>query len=217
MPIPYQKIIDVAVFGRARPLFGGPAKVSTPEWPQPSPFVTDVAKAKQLLAEAGYPNGLETTLSFDLGAAVVNEPLCVLVQEGLAEAGIKATINKIAGANWRAAFTKKTLPLHNQMFGGWFNYPDFYFFVVYNGAEATIYNSMDYHSAEMDKAIEGAHFTTDQNVYKENAIKFIQLAFDDLPAIPLFQPYLNLAMLPNVTGYRYLFHRQLDYRHFAKV
>ncbi len=215
--IPYQKIIDVAVFGRARPLFGGPAKVSTAEWPQPSPFVTDVAKAKQLLAEAGYPNGLETTLSFDLGAAVVNEPLCVLVQEGLAEAGIKATINKIAGANWRAAFTKKTLPLHNQMFGGWFNYPDFYFFVVYNGAEATIYNSMDYHSAEMDKAIEGAHFTTDQNVYKENAIKFIQLAFDDLPAIPLFQPYLNLAMLPNVTGYRYLFHRQLDYRHFAKV
>ena len=107
--IPYQKIIDVAVFGRARPLFGGPAKVSTAEWPQPSPYVTDLAKAKQLLAEAGYPNGFETTLSFDLGAAVVNEPLCVLVQESLAEIGIKATINKIAGANWRAAFTKKTL------------------------------------------------------------------------------------------------------------
>ena len=40
------------------------------------------------------------------------------------------------------------------MFGGWFNFPDFYFFIVYNGAEATIYNSMDYHSAEMDKAID---------------------------------------------------------------
>ena len=33
----------------------------------------------------------------------------------------------------------------------------------------------------------------------------------------LFQPYLNLATQNNVTGYRYLFHRQLDYRHFAKI
>jgi peptide/nickel transport system substrate-binding protein len=215
--IPYQKIIDVALYGRARPLFGGPAKVTTTEWPQPSPYTTDLAKAKQLLAEAGFSDGFETTLSFDLGAAVVNEPLCVLIQESLAQIGIKATINKIAGSNWRAAFTQKTLPLHNQMFGGWFNFPDFYFFIVYNGAEATIYNSMDYHSAEMDQAIAAAHYTTDPKVYDENVVKFIQLSFDDVPAIPLFQPYLNLATQLDVTGYRYLFHRQLDYRHFTKI
>ena len=109
------------------------------------------------------------------------------------------------------------MPLHNQMFGGWFNYPDFYFFVVYNGTSDTIYNSMDYHSAEMDQAIDAAHYATDPEVYDRNAKRFIQLAFDDLPAVPLFQPYLNVAMRPNVIGYRYLFHRQLDYRHMAKV
>ena len=215
--IPYQKIIDVALFGRARPLSGGPAKVTTAEWPQPSPYTTDLAKAKQLLAEAGYPDGFETALAFDFGSAVVNEPLCVLIQESLAQIGVKASINKIAGSNWRAAFTKKTLPLHNQMFGGWFNFPDFYFLIVYNGADATIYNSMDYHSAEMDKAIATAHYATDRKVYDENVVKAIQLSFDDVPAIPLFQPYLNLATQTNVTGYRYLFHRQLDYRHFAKI
>ena len=32
---------------------GGPSEVTTTEWPQPSPYVTDLAKAKQLLAEAG--------------------------------------------------------------------------------------------------------------------------------------------------------------------
>ena len=31
--------------------------------------MTNLAKARQLLAEAGYPNGFETTLSFDLGFA----------------------------------------------------------------------------------------------------------------------------------------------------
>jgi peptide/nickel transport system substrate-binding protein len=215
--IPYQKIIDVAVYGRARGLFGGPDQVTTSEWPQPHRYVTDPAKARRLLAEAGYPDGFETTLSFDLGAAVVNEPLCVLIQEALGQIGIKATIEKIAGSNWRAAFTQKKMPLHNQMFGGWFNFPDFYFFIVYNGNPATIYNSMAYDNPEMDKAIDLAHYTTDKAVYEHNARKFIQLAFDDLPAIPLFQPYLNVAMHPDVTGYRYLFHRQLDFRHMAKA
>jgi peptide/nickel transport system substrate-binding protein len=215
--LPYQKIIDVAVHGRARPLFGGRDTVTTSEWPQPHRYVTDPAKARQLLAEAGYPNGFETTLSFDLGAAVVNEPLCVLVQEALGQVGIKVTLEKIAGANWRAAFTKKTMPLHSQVFGGWFNFPDFYFYIVYNGEPSTIYNSMAYHNPEMDKAIEAAHYTTDQDVYQRNAKRFIQMSFDDLPAVPLFQPYLNIAMQPGITGYRYLFHRQLDYRHMAKA
>jgi peptide/nickel transport system substrate-binding protein len=141
----------------------------------------------------------------------------VLVQEALARVGIKARLDKIAGANWRAAFSKRTMPLHSQMFGGWFNYPDFYFFVVYNGTSDTIYNSMDYHNPQMDEAIEAAHYATDPALYERNAKRFIQLAFDDVPAVPLFQPYLNTAMRPNVTGYRYLFHRQLDYRHMAKV
>ena len=69
--IPYQKIMDAAMFGRGEKMFGGPASVTTVDWPQPSPYTTDLAKAKQLLAEAGHPEGFETTLSFDLGFAVV--------------------------------------------------------------------------------------------------------------------------------------------------
>ena len=61
-----------------------PTRPTEVAWPQPTKYVTDIAKAKALLAEAGYPNGFETTLSFDLGFAGVNEPLCVLVQESLA-------------------------------------------------------------------------------------------------------------------------------------
>jgi hypothetical protein len=64
-------------------MFGAAAQPTEVAWPQPHKLHTDIAKAKQLLAEAGYPNGFETTLSFDLGFATVNEPLCVLVQESL--------------------------------------------------------------------------------------------------------------------------------------
>ena len=61
--IPYQKIMEAAIYKRGRPLFGGPDKIMTPAWPQPHHYVTDLSKAKQLLAEAGFPNGFETTLS----------------------------------------------------------------------------------------------------------------------------------------------------------
>src|SRR5207344_597940 len=82
--IPYQKIMDAVLFGLAKPMFGAaPGTPTEVAWPQPHGFNTDIAKAKALMAEAGYPNGFDTTLSFDLGFAGVNEPLCVLTQESL--------------------------------------------------------------------------------------------------------------------------------------
>ena len=57
--IPYQKIMDVVLFGLANPMFGAPAgKTTDVAWPQPTKFNTDIAKAKALLAEAGYPERL---------------------------------------------------------------------------------------------------------------------------------------------------------------
>ena len=214
--IPYQKIMDAAMFGRARPLFGGPAAVTSADWPQPSPYRTDIAKAKQLLAEAGFPNGFETTLSFDLGAAVTNEPLAVLVQESLAQIGIKTTIDKIPGANWRAEFSKKSLPFITNAFGGWLNFPDYFFYWTYHGQNA-IFNTMSYQNPVMDKLIDEARFAADPKRYEELAEGFIKIAIDEVPRIPLYQPYLNVAMQQSVTGYRYWFHRQLDYRQLGRA
>src|SRR5258708_39591187 len=114
--------MDGVMFGGGKQLFGGPADVTATEWPQPGPYDTDLLKAKRLLAEAGLPDGFETTLSFDLGYAVTQEPLCTLVQESLGQIGIKVTLNKIPGANWRAEFAKKTLPFLVTIFGAWLNY-----------------------------------------------------------------------------------------------
>jgi peptide/nickel transport system substrate-binding protein len=214
--IPYQKIMDAAMFGRGKPMFGGPAEVTTAAWPQPHPYVTDLAKAKQLLAEAGKPDGFETTLSFDLGFAVTNEPLCVLLQESLGQIGIKVTLNKIPGANWRAEFSKKTLPFITNVFGGWLNYPEYFFYWTYHGQNA-IFNTMSYQNPAMDKLIDAARFETDPAKYKEEVEGFIGIAFAEVPRVPLFQPYLDIAMQKNIAGYRYWFHRQLDYRQLAKT
>jgi peptide/nickel transport system substrate-binding protein len=68
----------------------------------------------------------------------------------------------------------------------------------------------------MDKLIETARFETDKAKYEEAVKGFVKLAWDDVPRIPLYQPFLDVAMQPNISGYRYWFHRQLDYRQLKK-
>src|SRR6195256_2484813 len=204
--IPYQKIMDVVLFGLANPLFGAPvSKTTDVAWPQPTKFNTDIAKAKALLTEAGFPDGFETTLSFDLNFAGVNEPICVLTQESLAQIGIKTTINKIPGANWRTELTKKVLPLYTNVFSGWLDYPEYFFIWCYHGKNS-IFNTMSYQSKPMDALIDGASAAAaigDQAPYDKDVKGFVDLAFADVPRIPLYQPYVNVAMQKNVSGYQY--------------
>jgi peptide/nickel transport system substrate-binding protein len=217
--VPYQKIMDAALFGLAKPMFGGADKASEAVWPQAHKYNTDLAKAKQLLAEAGYPNGFETTLSFDLGFATINEPLCVLTQESLAQIGIKAEINKVPGANWRTELNKKVMPLYTNVFSGWLDYPEYFFIWCYHGKNS-IFNTMSYVSKEMDAFIDGAGAAAtkgDKAAYEQNVKGFVDLAFTEIPRIPLYQPYSNVAMQKNVSGYQYWFHRRLDYRALVKA
>lgn len=89
-------IIDTLTFGYA---------VKTNQWaPENSPFYNkdtvgqeyDVEKAKQLLAEAGYPNGFDTMITCSSATTAVN--VCQVIQEQLAKVGINAEIRQIEGA-----------------------------------------------------------------------------------------------------------------------
>ncbi len=218
--IPYQKIIDAVLYGLAKPMFGAPAGSATQvAWPQPHKFNTDIEKAKKLMAEAGYPNGFETTLSFDLGFATVNEPTAVLIQESLGQIGIKTTINKIPGSNFRTELNKKVLPLYLNVFSGWLDYPEYFFIWCYHGKNS-IFNTMSYQSKDMDGFIDSAvtaAASADKAAYEKDVKGFVDLAFNDIPRIPIFQPFSNVAMQKNVSGYQYWFHRRLDYRALVKA
>jgi peptide/nickel transport system substrate-binding protein len=217
--IPYQKIMDAVLFGLAKPMYGAAPDAPTQvAWPQPHKYNTDIAKAKALMSEAGFTSGFDTTLSFDLGFAGVNEPLCVLTQESLAQIGVRTTINKVPGANWRTELNKKTLPLYTNVFSGWLDYPEYFYIWCYHGKNS-IFNTMSYQSKTMDGFIDGAvtaAATGDKATYDTDVRGFVDTAYADMPRVPLYQPYVNVAMQKNVSGYAYWFHRRLDYRTLVK-
>jgi peptide/nickel transport system substrate-binding protein len=212
--LPYEEMMRAAMFGRALPMFGGSGEPSA-TWPQPSPYTTDMAKARALMAEAGHAGGFETELSFDQGFATTNEPMALLIQESLAEIGIKVGLNKIPGANWRGALLKKDLPLVLNAFGGWLNYPEYFFYWCYHGQNA-VFNTMSYKNLELDRSVERARFELDTAAYEAEIKDFVRIAFEEVPRVPLFQPMQDVALRRNVRGYTYWFHRQLDFRTMSK-
>jgi len=74
-------------------------------------YETDYEKAKQLLAEAGLPNGFEVTLEYSTNWWW-EEPLALQMQTSLAKAGIRVTPKRIPATEMtaRRAINKWTLP-----------------------------------------------------------------------------------------------------------
>ena len=215
--IPYEAIMSAALYNQGVPMFGGPSfEPSTIDWPQPFPYTTDMAKAKELLAESSYPDGFETTLAFNLGTQEWAEPMVVLIQESLAELGIQVTLEKVPGANFRAVLVEKNRPMIVNNFGGWLNFPDYFFFYSYHGQNAT-FNGSSYQNPELDELVDAALQTGPGDpAYDESVKGFIEIAFEEMPRVPVAQPLLSVAMQPNISGYQYWFHREIDYRQIVK-
>ncbi len=216
--VPYEEIFQAAAFGRGVKMWGGAStKPSDAAWPQPFPYSLDLDKAKALLSETDYKDGFEVPLAINQSLASWMEPTALLIQESLGKIGIKATIDKIPGANWRtAALVEKRLPLHLENFGGWLNYPDYYFFWAY--IKGHLFNSSNYDNPEVKALVdETLHMETTNPDYAPKIKRLIEIAFDDVPRIPLWQPTLNSGMIDTLSGYEFWFHRQLDARKFSKT
>jgi peptide/nickel transport system substrate-binding protein len=214
--LPYQQMFEAALFRRGRPLFGGtPGTPESTEFPQPLGYDTDPAKARALLAEAGLPDGFETTFSFELSLAPVAEPLSLLVQEALGRVGIRVTINKVPGGQLGTLLERKELPFFFEGSAAYFNDPDYFFRIFYHGP--TRWNFGTYRNAEFAALVDRTRYETDRAAYEADIRRMITLAKEEVPIILLWQPALDTGMARSIDGYKYLFHRQLELRTLRRV
>jgi peptide/nickel transport system substrate-binding protein len=211
--IPYQAIMDSALYNRDVPMWGGdPSKPYPPEWPVVSRYKTDLAKAKQLLTEAGYPNGFSTTLSYDLSQATTREPIALFMQEALGKIGVTVTLNKVPGANWFAQMAAKTMPFVITEFYGWLVPEEYFYYWNFYGKNNAVFNTANYQNPKLDAVIEAARFESDKTKYDADLVEMNNIVMSDLPRIPLARVFFDIAMQKNVKNYVYWFHTHPDFR-----
>jgi peptide/nickel transport system substrate-binding protein len=114
-------------YGKLKPVkqAGGPPG-STGYNPNYKPREYNVQKAKELLAEAGFPNGFETTLLVMQGG---QQDMATAIQANLADAGIVVNIDvadpgrfigSIFGGGWNGGLLLWMVPIDPEFTIGWF-------------------------------------------------------------------------------------------------
>ncbi|QNB07937.1 ABC transporter substrate-binding protein [Herbaspirillum frisingense] len=169
----------------------------------------DLAKAKALLAEAGYPEGFQLTVHCPNNRYINDAKLCEAVAQVFSQIGVKTDVSTMPYAVFQT-----------RAFGGGPNgEPEFSVFLVGNGAVtgdsltglvSTIHsfdkakvtgvsNYGRYKNAEVDELIEKAAGTTDEKAREQLQQKAATAALGDGAIIPLLHLNSAWAMKKNIT------------------
>ncbi|MEU0530743.1 ABC transporter substrate-binding protein [Amycolatopsis tolypomycina] len=188
----------------------------------PAPPSGDVAKAKQLLAEAGFPNGID-----GLVLATHNEngypEKAASIQASLARAGIKITIKPLDEDTYTSEVDTKGLSDYDLTLTSW--QPDipsananiqplFQSTEIGNGG----YNESRYNNPEVDKLIAEAQATVDPAEAGKKWAALDKKILADSPVVPLIytrNSFLHGSQVGDVQIGR--FPAYVDYRKFGII
>lgn len=162
----------------------------------------DVAKAKKLMAEAGYPNGFKVMMDCPNDRYVMDEAICTATVSMLARIGIKVNLlaqtkakffTKILAPNYDSDFymlgwTPSTYDAHNVLYT---------LLGTRNGKRGEV-NAGGYSNPALDDLIEKIGVETDQKKRDGLINQSIQILQKDLPTIPLHQQVIVWAAKKNV-------------------
>lgn len=158
----------------------------------------DVAKAKQLLADAGFPNGFKTTLTY--GNTDAYSKLAPYVQAQLKQIGIEVTLNPM---DWAASLAFEKAGKQDMFLNGWANvtgdgeellYPN-----IFSGSIGAS-NYARYNKKDGDALILQTRNTIDQK-QRLDYLKQANIFFtDDVAFLPMYNGVVTMAVRKNVKG-----------------
>ncbi|WP_413734554.1 glutathione ABC transporter substrate-binding protein GsiB [Sodalis sp. RH21] len=211
-------LIKVAYAGYAVPAEGPlPAGIDYAVKYKPWPY--DPAKARELLKEAGYPNGFTTTLWSSHNTSTFQKAL-QFTQQQLAQVGIKTTVTAMdAGQRAAQVEAKGVNETGVRMFytgwsastgeADWALTPLF----ASQSAPPAIFNTAYYNNPQVDKDLTDALKTTDRaektRLYKDAQDKI----WADAPWVFLLTEKLLYAHSKNLTGFYVMPDSSFDFTH----
>nr|WP_250813185.1 ABC transporter substrate-binding protein [Neorhizobium tomejilense] len=165
------------------------------------PYPYDPAKAKALLAEAGYPNGFTIPLMTRKGRYMKDSEIVEATAGFLSKVGIKANIQYLEPGVWGQVSEKKGR--EGITFPGWSGRdPNLVWAPLLHTGEYQSY----YSNPELDKLLDAGAATIDPAERKGIYDKAAAVIKDDAPHLPMVQPPLiygldkKLSWTPRADG-----------------
>ena len=177
-----------------------PMTKSAPEYPEGIEGITyDVELAKKLLAEAGYPNGLDLTIRV-IAATNYSKP-AEIIQEQLKQININVRVEQMeraawneqvyAGGDYDLSFWAHAITVLD---GDFAMYPFFHSSQA-NGQGANMYN---YKNPTVDRLLEEGRYEQDETVRKEIYREMCEIILDDAVLVPCYGVYRTMAANVNL-------------------
>ncbi|MEJ2665612.1 MAG: ABC transporter substrate-binding protein [Deinococcales bacterium] len=162
-----------------------------------APYSYDPAKAKQLLTEAGYPDGFRMQIMPTTQYAQSVRGAQVIQQE-LAQVGIKVTIKNLEWAQWLQQEGKGNYDTYVCSWNGLVDPYDFFYAQQRTGQ---VFNFTGYSNPQVDKLLDEGNVT--QGFAQRKAIyqQVNKMVVDDAPYIYLYNPANIQAYQTYVKGY----------------
>ena len=159
-------------------------------------YPTDVEKAKELLAEAGYPDGISFTMTVPSDYKF-HMDTAELIQAQLKKAGINATIDPIEFSTWLDRVYKDRD--YETTIAGFIGYTD-PIRVLDRYVSTNDKDYLNYESEEYDKAISNAMETLDRDELIKNVKDAQEIIARDCAAVFLQDPNDNIVLNNQYTG-----------------
>jgi len=208
--MPYQQIATVGYAGSAQRMDGHFSRSLNGYTKTSTQYVTDIPKAKQLLAEAGYPDGkgLEKfSDAFKLAFVAEREsflgPIATVIQSGLKDVGIPVQLDPLPQTQMSdRRIVKKDLPMalsdQEKPVGPDVGYATMLFFV--STAAGGVNNLANYSNPEVDRLFGEAKVEMD-STKRHALLKEIQETLQkDLAWIPLVETKTEWAFSDKLSG-----------------
>ena len=163
----------------------------------------DRARAKKLLAEAGYPKGFEVTLDCPNNRYIADEKICVAAAAMLAQVDVGVKVNAMPRAQWLPKINNRDTSLYMlgwgvPTFDSQYALQSLLRSVVPKTADGD-YNLGNYSNPKVDEAIDKLKTETDTKKRAELAREVTTIHMADVGHIPLHFQVIPWAMRSNVS------------------
>ncbi|HEV8675437.1 MAG TPA: ABC transporter substrate-binding protein [Methylomirabilota bacterium] len=153
--------------------------------PQLKPVKPDLGQVKKLLAEAGYPNGVDIVLNAPQGRYVRDREVAEAVAGQLTKAGIRTTLRTYEWGNYlnSMVYVHKAGPVWLIGWGaGTYDAESIYVPLFRTGG---IF--VNYHNPDFDRMVDEAQTIMDEKKRLEQYHRITRLWIEDAAAMPLYQ------------------------------